>query len=167
MSEFRDYASAGEAVRENYRLARQNQTHQFAQGMVEKYKQRPKRKLEIWSALDQLSQFVDLSDPDLTLPNLHHLFQTAEGIRRDGHPHWFQLTGLIHDLGKIQYLWGTSEEGTSLTQQWAIVGDTFLTGCELPSNIIYPEFNSLHPDNYVKGIYSKSRIRSVRLFLGT
>jgi inositol oxygenase len=26
------------------------------------------------------------------------------------------------------------------------VGDTFIVGCKLPENIVYPEFNKLHPD---------------------
>ena len=43
---------------------------------------------------------VDESDPDLDLPNIVHAFQTAERIRQE-HPdkEWFQLVGLIHDLG--------------------------------------------------------------------
>ena len=43
---------------------------------------------------------VDESDPDLDLPNIVHAFQTAERIREE-HPdkEWFQLVGLIHDLG--------------------------------------------------------------------
>ena len=49
-------------------------------------------------------------------PEKQHLLQTAEAIRRDGHPRWFILTGLIHDLGKILCLWGEP--------QWAVVGDT-------------------------------------------
>ena len=32
-----------------------------------------------------------------------------------------QLTGLIHDIGKIMHLWGEP--------QWATVGDTFVVGC--------------------------------------
>ena len=49
-----------------------------------------------------LNDLLDESDPDNDLPNIHHAFQTAEGVRRD-HPDkdWFQLTGLIHDLGKV------------------------------------------------------------------
>jgi len=50
-----------------------------------------------------------------------HLLQTAEAIRRDGHPRWFILTGLIHDLGKILCLWGEP--------QWAVVGDTNPGAC--------------------------------------
>ena len=53
-------------------------------------------------ALEKLNDLVDESDPDIDLPNIVHAFQTAEQIRRD-HPdkEWFQLTGLIHDLGKV------------------------------------------------------------------
>ncbi len=53
-------------------------------------------------SLEMLNDLLDESDPDNDLPNIHHAFQTAEGVRRD-HPDkgWFQLTGLIHDLGKV------------------------------------------------------------------
>ena len=53
-------------------------------------------------ALEKLNDLVDESDPDIDLPNIVHAFQTAEQIRKD-HPdkEWFQLTGLIHDLGKV------------------------------------------------------------------
>lgn len=87
-----------------------------------------------------------MSDPDVSLPNLVHLFQTAEGLRAAGLPDWLQLTGLVHDLGKMIYLRGCSEEGTSVAEQWSIVGDTFVVGCKLPDSTVYPEFNSLSPD---------------------
>ncbi|KKK47587.1 hypothetical protein LCGC14_3153680, partial [marine sediment metagenome] len=97
--------------------------------------------------LEQLTQFKDASDPDLVnLPNWYHLYQTAEGIRRAGLPRGFQAVGLIHDLGKVMYLWGNDKDGTSLEQQWGIAGDTFLVGCRLPEECIYPEFNNLNPD---------------------
>ena len=53
-------------------------------------------------ALDKLNDLIDESDPDLDLPNIIHAFQTAERIRSD-HPddEWFQVTGLVHDLGKV------------------------------------------------------------------
>ena len=54
--------------------------------------------------LDRLSEsgLTDQSDPDVDVPNVYHGFQTAEGIRKD-HPDkdWFQVTGLIHDIGKV------------------------------------------------------------------
>ena len=77
----------------------------------------------IWEAMEYLNTLVDDSDPDTDLSQIEHLMQTAEAIRRDGHPRWFILTGLIHDLGKILCLFGEP--------QWAVVGDTFPVGCAL------------------------------------
>lgn len=99
-----------------------------------------------WELFDMLKDFVDLSDPDISLPNHQHLFQTAEGLRKDGYPDWMQLTGLIHDLGKILYKKGCDQDGTSMKEQWGIVGDTYVVGCKIPDTIVYPEFNSLNPD---------------------
>ena len=92
-------------------------------------------------------QFVDVSDPDIELPNLVHLYQTAEGIRAKGLPDWLQLAGFIHDLGKCIYLKGRKEDGTTLDTQWGIVGDTFVVGAELPDVLVYPEFNKLNADS--------------------
>ncbi len=60
----------------------------------------------IMEALERLNDLVDESDPDTDLPNIVHAFQTAERIRQC-HPDrdWFQLTGLIHDLGKVRQLY--------------------------------------------------------------
>jgi len=89
----------------------------------------------------------------LDLPNKLHLLQTAEGIRRAGHPDWFQLVGLLHDMGKIMFLWGTAEDGQDgrtadeHAKQWALGGDTFVVGCALPGDaVVFPEFNALNPD---------------------
>lgn len=56
----------------------------------------------IMDTLEKLNGLVDESDPDVDIPNIMHAFQTAEHIRKD-YPDqkWFQLTGLIHDLGKV------------------------------------------------------------------
>lgn len=61
-----------------------------------------KFKMTVKEALIKLNDLVDESDPDTSLPNIVHAFQTAESIR-EKHPDldWFQLTGLIHDLGKV------------------------------------------------------------------
>jgi len=111
-------------------------------------------KTNIWDALEATNNFIDLSDPDMTLPNLYHMYQTAEGLRKDNAPDWMVLTGLIHDLGKILYLWGCDEDGTSLKKQWALVGDTFILGCPIPDVCVYPELNP--KSNYDKpwGTYS-------------
>src|SRR6266581_4485764 len=73
-----------------------------------------RRVMGIWEAMEFLDTLVDDSDPDTELPQIEHLLQTAEAIRRDGHPRWFVLTGLIHDLGKVLCLFGEP--------QWAVVG---------------------------------------------
>jgi inositol oxygenase len=92
----------------------------------------------IWQAMEFLNTLIDDSDPDTDLSQIEHNLQTAEAIRRDGHPRWMQLTGLIHDLGKILCLWGEP--------QWAVVGDTFPVGCAWSEKIVYHEFFRDNPD---------------------
>ena len=92
----------------------------------------------IWEAMEFLNTLVDDSDPDTNLTQIEHLMQTAEAIRADGHPRWFILTGLIHDLGKILCLFGEP--------QWAVVGDTFPVGCRYSDKIVFPEFFADNPD---------------------
>ena len=140
----RDYSSAPERVTQCYKQQRMNQTVQFVNYAINKYCQFNNTHT-FWELFDQL-QIKDLSDPDIDLSNHHHFYQTAEGIRRDGHPRWMQLVGLIHDLGKIMYLKGCDKDGTSEKTQWGLVGDTFIVGCRIPDTIIYPDFNSLNPD---------------------
>ena len=93
------------------------------------------KKLNIKNIFKSLEKFVDISDPDISLPNYYHGIQTAEAIRKDGHPEWLQLVGLIHDIGKIIFLKGCDEDGTSIKNQWGIVGDTFIVGCKIPDSI--------------------------------
>src|SRR5437773_639480 len=61
-----------------------------------------------------------------------------EQIRHDGHPRWFILAGLIHDLGKILCLYGEP--------QWAVVGDTFPVACAWSDRIVFHEFFVENPD---------------------
>merc|ERR1711973_860082 len=96
----------------------------------------------IMEALDMLNELVDESDPDLDLPNIVHAFQTAERIREE-HPdkEWFQLVGLIHDLGMIMAFYGEP--------QWAVVGDTFPVGCKPQPSIVFGEESfQNNPDTY-------------------
>ncbi|KAJ8611270.1 hypothetical protein CTAYLR_004131 [Chrysophaeum taylorii] len=156
---FRDYDvehARKDIVTAHYRDMRSKQTVAFVNKMHRKYSFRGNHRAEmtIKEAFDELEHYVDSSDPDLGLPNLIHMLQTAEGIRRAGHPDWFVLTGLIHDMGKIMYLWGTEEDGqrgTAEGPQWALGGDTFVVGCKLPvgktrPGVVFPEFSKLNPD---------------------
>ncbi|KAG6852600.1 hypothetical protein C0991_010686, partial [Blastosporella zonata] len=61
----------------------------------------------IWQAMEKLNTLVDESDPDTELSQMEHLLQTAEAIRRDGKPEWMQVVGLVHDLGKLLYIFGS------------------------------------------------------------
>lgn len=143
--EFRDYDNASDNVKDHYRKQRSLQTLQYVKNMHIKNNLFT-HKISIYDAFKLLDDFIDVSDPDINLPNLHHLLQTAEAIRKDGYPDWLQLVGLIHDLGKLLYIKGCDEDGTTVKEQWGIVGDTFVVGCKLPENIVYPEFNKLNPD---------------------
>lgn len=147
MSHFRTYSQEeSNPVKNFYKNHRGNQSLEYVLKMEEKFKNRERKAINIWDALESLNQFVDSSDPDITLPNFYHLIQTAEGIRKEEHPEWLQVVGLIHDLGKIQYLDNNPQLGTSLDTQWGVVGDTFILGHPIPDSIVYPEFNSLNPD---------------------
>lgn len=91
--------------------------------------------------MEMLNTLVDESDPDTTVGQIEHLLQTAEAIRRDGKPEWMQVTGLIHDLGKLLCFFGVDG-------QWDVVGDTFVVGCKFSDKIIYPETFKANPDYY-------------------
>ena len=144
---FRNYAAPdiSVAVKEHYRKMRKNQTYDYVSRMHKKYLTFDKP-MDLWEAMRHLNSLIDISDPDLDLPNVQHLIQSAEAIRADGRPDWMQLTGLIHDLGKVMFLWGSDEDGTSQAEQWGMVGDVFVVGCALPDSCVYPEFNKTNPD---------------------
>jgi inositol oxygenase len=137
--EFRDYSNTTPGVREFYRLNHTHQTREFAAARRREYGGLTKTKMGIWEALEYLNTLVDDSDPDTDLSQIEHNLQTAEAIRRDGHPDWFQLAGLVHDLGKVLCLWGEP--------QWAVVGDTFPTGCAYSDKIVFHEFFAANPDS--------------------
>lgn len=136
-------------VKALYRTMRNKQSVEHVRRLRAKYTAPGKLgsvRMSVWDAMEHLKSFVDVSDPDMTLPNIVHAFQTAEGLRAARLPDWLQLTGLIHDLGKMITVRGCDEDGTSISQQWSIVGDTWIVGCAMPSEMVYPEFNQESPD---------------------
>jgi len=131
--EYRVYDETTPAhVREFYRVNHENQTLDFVLNKKQEYLPPCHIRMGIWDAIKHLDTFVDESDPDLDLPQSYHCYQTAEAIRRDGHPRWMILVGFIHDLGKMLQLFDEP--------QWAIVGDTFPVGCAFSDKIVFPEF---------------------------
>src|ERR1035441_9818878 len=153
--EFRNYkADANPGVTEFYRQNHAYQTLAFVLGKKAEYCSLRRDKKSIWEMAEFLNTLVDDSDPDTDLTQIEHLLQTAEAIRKDGHPRWFILTGLVHDLGKVLCLYGEP--------QWAVVGDTFPVGCAYSDQIVFPEFFAANPDSKVPeyqtecGIYSRN-----------
>lgn len=150
---YRNYeAPTRDCVQELYRLNHAQQTLDFVLAKKAEYMPLNKAEMSIWEAIDFLNNFVDDSDPDLALPQIIHALQTAEAIRKDGHPRWFVLTGFIHDLGKMLCMFDEP--------QWAVVGDTNPVGCAFSDKIVYAEFFAHNPDaqnpklNTPNGIYT-------------
>jgi inositol oxygenase len=139
--EFRNYENPQrDTVREFYRLNHTYQTLGFVQQKRAEFLKFDRKEMSIWAAFDFLNTLVDDSDPDIELDQWQHLLQTSEAIRADGHPDWFVLTGLLHDMGKVLCLFGEP--------QWAVVGDTFPVGCRHSDKIVYPEFFEANPDSH-------------------
>jgi inositol oxygenase len=150
-SDFRDYGKdVRPGVREFYRQNHTQQTLDFVLAKKREFVENRRRSMSIWDAMEFLNTLVDDSDPDTDLSQIEHLMQTAEAIRADGHPRWFILTGLIHDLGKVLCLFGEP--------QWAVVGDTFPVGCRYSPKIVFSEFFADNPDSNVAKYQTDSGI---------
>jgi inositol oxygenase len=137
--EYRNYDNPERnTVKEFYRLNHTYQTYDFVMEKRSEFLSFSKREMPVWDAFNFLNQLVDDSDPDTDLDQFQHLLQTSEAIRRDGHPDWMVVVGLMHDMGKVLCLFGEP--------QWAVVGDTFPVGCAYSDKIVYPEFFKHNPD---------------------
>jgi inositol oxygenase len=164
--DYRKYDNpARDTVREFYKQNHRGQTIAFVNEKRDTYLKLNRRRMSIFEALEYLNTLVDDSDPDIELDQLQHLLQTSEAIRADGHPDWFVLIGLVHDLGKVLCLYGEP--------QWAVVGDTFPVGCRFDDHIIYHEFFEQNPDahdpqyNSRLGIYQANcGLRNVKMSWG-
>ncbi|KAG2088650.1 inositol oxygenase [Suillus cothurnatus] len=143
---FRQYENACDRVKNFYKEQHEKQTVAFNIKARMEFKSRKRVRMGVWQAMEMLNTLVDDSDPDTELSQIEHLLQTAEAIRRDGKPEWMQVTGLIHDLGKLLYLFGS--EG-----QWDVVGDTFVVGCAFSEKNIYPGTFAGNPD-FHDAVYS-------------
>ncbi|XP_046386086.1 inositol oxygenase [Ischnura elegans] len=132
---FRDYSidpndPIKERVRQTYTQMHTHMTMDFVKQQHKKWCGFNTFKATVMDVIKQLDNLVDESDPDVDVPNIMHSFQTAERIRQE-HPdkEWFQLTGLIHDIGKVMAFYNEP--------QWAVVGDTFPVGCAWADSIVY------------------------------
>ncbi|KAF9066734.1 inositol oxygenase [Rhodocollybia butyracea] len=136
---FRDYDAACDRVKNFYKEQHEKQTVEFNIKARAAFNSKQQIRMSIWEAMEMLDTLIDESDPDTDLSQIEHLLQTAEAIRRDGKPEWMQVTGLVHDLGKLLFLFGSQG-------QWDVVGDTFVVGCKFSDKIIYPHTFEGNPD---------------------
>ncbi|KAL8498199.1 hypothetical protein ACS0TY_021506 [Phlomoides rotata] len=125
--------------------------------MREEYGKLDKMEMSIWECCELLNEVVDESDPDLDEPQIQHLLQSAEAIRKD-YPDqdWLHLTALIHDLGKVLLLPKFGE-----LPQWAVVGDTFPLGCAFDESNVHHKYFKENSDinnpkyNTKNGVYQQ------------
>ncbi|KIW27567.1 uncharacterized protein PV07_07296 [Cladophialophora immunda] len=129
-TQFRQYETACDRVKNFYLEQHTKQTVAYNLKARHNFHSKTRAEMSIWEAMERLNTLIDESDPDTELGQIEHLLQSAEAMRRDGRPRWMQLTGLIHDLGKLLFFFDA--EG-----QWDVVGDTFPVGCAFDDRIIY------------------------------
>lgn len=136
-----------------YKKNHEIQTLDYVKNMITKYSVHDTKKYDIIDLLYELSEIKDESDPDTELPQIYHSIQTADSLK-EKYPDdkELQITGLIHDLGKVLAL----DEFGALPQ-YSVVGDIFPVGCKFSEKIIYHDFFKNNPDDYsLLGIYERN-----------
>jgi len=135
---FRNYEDSArqDVVKRTYTEMHLKQTVEFVKQQHKNWLNFDKGEFTVMEMIEVLDGFVDESDPDNDLPNSIHDFQTAERIRKQWPDQdWFHLVGLLHDLGKVLACREVAGEHT--LEQWAVVGDTFATGCKPGEGIVF------------------------------
>tara|TARA_Y100000996_G_scaffold206151_1_gene161701 strand:+ start:262 stop:1062 length:801 start_codon:yes stop_codon:yes gene_type:complete len=129
-------------VERNYALNHEHMTYELVMNKRYKWLQFKQGEYSIKEVLDMVDTLVDDSDPDVSVGNSIHAFQTAERLRADfPDEDWTHLTGLIHDLGKVLSVWGEP--------QHLVVGDTYVVGCEHPSCIVFHKYFENNSDTKI------------------
>ncbi|KAJ0421790.1 inositol oxygenase [Aspergillus carlsbadensis] len=146
-TQFRQYEDACDRVKNFYKEQHTKQTVAYNLKARNDFHSKRRAEMSVWDAMIKLNTLIDESDPDTSLSQIEHLLQSAEAIRRDGKPRWMQLTGLIHDLGKLLFFFDARG-------QWDVVGDTFPVGCEFDERIIYGKESFKDNEDYGHEIYS-------------
>ncbi|KAI9372077.1 hypothetical protein BJX61DRAFT_553229 [Aspergillus egyptiacus] len=146
-TQFRQYEAACSRVKNFYKEQHTKQTVAYNLKARSDFHSRTRAEMSIWDAMLKLNTLIDESDPDTSLSQIEHLLQSAEAIRRDGKPRWMQLTGLIHDLGKLLFFFDAQG-------QWDVVGDTFPVGCGFDDRIIYGRESFRDNEDFGHPIYS-------------
>ncbi|KAJ5569758.1 Inositol oxygenase 1 [Penicillium hispanicum] len=143
---FRQYEDACDRVKNFYKEQHTKQTVAYNLKARHEFHSKTRAEMTVWEAMEKLNTLIDESDPDTSLSQIEHLLQSAEAIRRDGKPRWMQLTGLIHDLGKLLFFFDAQG-------QWDVVGDTFPVGCGFDERIIYGRDSFRENEDFEHPIY--------------
>ena len=72
----------------------------------------------VWRMMEMLDTLVDDLDLDTLHLQIEHLLQTAEAMRRNGKPEWMQVVGLVHDLEKLLFMFGSEYKLHALVCVW-------------------------------------------------
>ena len=88
---FRQYELACDRVKQFYEEQHEKQTVAFNIQARINFKTKTRARMTVWEGLEKLNKLLDESDPDTELSQIDHALQTAEAIRRDKRPRWFQL----------------------------------------------------------------------------
>jgi len=97
--------------------------------------------LGIWETMELLDSLVDSSDPDTDLSQMDHNLQTAEAIRRDGHPTMVCAHRIHSRRRENSFACLASRSG-----RWSAI--LFPSGAPFfGQESCYPEFFEANPDN--------------------
>ena len=146
-TQFRQFEDASDRVKNFYLEQHTKQTVAYNLKARNEFHSQTRAEMTIWEAMERLNTLIDESDPDTSLSQIEHLLQAAEAMRRDGKPRWMQVTGLIHDLGKLLFFFNAQG-------QWDVVGDTFPVGCAFDDKIIYGHKSFLANPDVNDPVYS-------------
>jgi len=150
-----------------YKDILENQTLDHVLKMKKKF-QKPNILVKVWDLVIFLNSIIDESDPDNSLPQIYHCFQTAEAIKKklktrclikDIFGEEFNILpykiksrypNYLDELYNFQnYEWlivvgFIHDLGKYLIKhnlpQWSVVGDTFPVGCKLSKNYVLHQF---------------------------
>lgn len=121
-------------VAEFYTSQHARLTYAIADSRKKSWIAAPKQTMSIRDMLILADDVIDPSDPDISLGQIHHAFQTANSCRQMVEenptlPDWLPLIGLLHDLGKV----------TCKTHNisWdELSGDSYPLGCPWDDNVV-------------------------------
>jgi inositol oxygenase len=147
-TEKRNYNEASHQVQQFYYEQHTKLTYQKALSLNRMFMEAPKRAYSVKELLTICDHIFDPSDPDISLSQTEHAYQTAQAAMNMHLPIEFAVIGLIHDLGKavVQLL------GIDMTY---MVGDTYPLGAPFEhESITLGESLLTNPDTH-EPLYSK------------